>query len=327
MRRRQGTARVGFTLVELLVVIAIIGVLVAMLLPAVQAAREAARRSSCSNNLKQLGLGIHNYVDTYKALPINFGYGSTNTTSPQYNNTNDGRSWIVGILPFIEMNTLYDQILPGSLANVPQNVAAAMTPLSALQCPSDGQNEGGTMAGRANVGATGANTAGRWGVNNYKGVAGGNWNWGDHTGVSSATVGKWPNDANGLDRGNGIFCRNADNQPRNYVKLETITDGTSNTLMCGETVPAWCTHTWWWWFNGATATCGVPVNYRKNQGVGFLTGQAGDWGRNYSFFSNHPGGAQFEIADASTRFIPDTIDLIVYRQLATLSGGESVQLP
>lgn len=313
MTRLTRTRNSGFTLVELLVVIAIIGVLVAMLLPAVQAAREAARRSSCSNNLKQLGLALHNYVDTYKTLPIH--YGGNNV----YNNTNTGRGWIVGILPYIEQQNLYDQIQPGPLSNA-QNTTVAATVLTPLLCPSDGQNEGGRMGGRANVGGT-------LGVNNYKAVAGGNWAWGDHTGVSSPTVAKWPNDANGLDRGNGLICRNADNQPRNFTRLETITDGTSNTFAIGEAVPAWCTHTWWWWFNGSTATCGVPLNYRKNQGVGFLTSAAGDWTRNYSFFSNHPGGGQFTLCDASTRFVADTIDLTLYRQLATISGSEPVQVP
>jgi hypothetical protein len=139
--------------------------------------------------------------------------------------------------------------------------------------------------------------------------------------------GKWNVNNNGLDRGDGLICRNGDNQAANYVRLATILDGTSNTLAIGEAIPAWCTHTWWWWFNGSTATCGVPLNYRINQGAPYLTSQAGDWGRNYSFFSTHPGGAQFELADASTRFIADTIDLTLYRQLATISGGEAAQIP
>ncbi|MEO8497826.1 MAG: DUF1559 domain-containing protein [Planctomycetota bacterium] len=313
----SGRTRRGFTLVELLVVIAIIGILVALLLPAVQAAREAARRMSCGNNLKQLGLAMHNYVDTYKKLPIHYGIGGPAAGTP-YNNTNGGRSWIVGILPFIEQSPLYDQIVPGQLV-LPQNTAVAATSISALLCPSDGLNEGGKMPGRANVGGT-------WGVNNYKAVAGGNWAWGDHVGVSQVAA-KWPGDTNGLDRGNGILCRNGDNQARNFVGLETITDGTSNTLMIGEAVPAWCQHTWWWWFNGSTATCAVPLNYQKFRGSGFLVGATGDWPRNYSFFSQHPGGAQFTLCDASTQFVAETIDLTIYRQVATINGSEPAQLP
>jgi hypothetical protein len=106
-----------------------------------------------------------------------------------------------------------------------------------------------------------------------------------------------------------------------------ITDGTSVTLAIGEAVPSWCTHTWWWWFNGATATCGVPLNYRIGYGEGQLKAWAGDWGRNYSFFSRHPGGAQFSLCDASTRFVSNDIDITLYRSVATISGSEAVQLP
>lgn len=100
--------RAAFTLVELLVVIAIIGVLVALLLPAVQAAREAARRSQCSNNLKQYGLGIQNYHDTFKTLPFGVRSSRANPASPPTSNERYGPSWQVGILPFCEQTNLYD---------------------------------------------------------------------------------------------------------------------------------------------------------------------------------------------------------------------------
>src|SRR5687768_7712246 len=123
----------GFTLVELLVVIAIIGVLVALLLPAVQAAREAARRSSCSNNLKQIGLGLQNYHDTYLKFPM-AGFltrpGTTPTDPGAYHHT-----WITGILPFMEQKPLYDTINMNLIAWGQPVVA---TPLKILRCPSDG---------------------------------------------------------------------------------------------------------------------------------------------------------------------------------------------
>jgi prepilin-type N-terminal cleavage/methylation domain-containing protein len=162
MLRNCLPVRLGFTLVELLVVIAIIGILVALLLPAIQSAREASRRSACGNNLKQLGVALHNYENTYKALPIHYGQGGNAAGTP-YNNTNGGRSWFVAILPYIEQQALYDQITPGPLTD-PANTTVAATKLPALLCPSDGQNLGGRMGGRANVGATGANTTGFWGV-------------------------------------------------------------------------------------------------------------------------------------------------------------------
>jgi hypothetical protein len=222
---------------------------------------------------------------------------------------------MIGILPFIEQQALYDQIrfdLPLSAA---ENTAVSLTVIPAFICPSDGND--GTMGGRANVNDTRA-------INNYKAVAGGNWNWGDHTGVSQQS-GPWPGDANGLDRGNGCICRNSDNQSANYKMMATISDGTSNTLAIGEAVPSWCNHTWWWWFNGTTATCGVPLNYRIWQGDAYLRSQLTDWGRNYSFFSKHPGGGQFGLLDGTTRFVNDSIDITLYRSLATISGSEATQ--
>lgn len=316
---RSNPKRRAFTLVELLVVIAIIGILVALLLPAIQAAREAARRTKCVNNLKQLGTALHNYHDTYQCFPINYGGNG------QYNNTNTGKSWLIGILPFIEQQQLYSEIDftvrigdNAAAANRTVNTGVAEQPVKPFLCPSDGDSSDGIMGGRANVGGT-------WGVNNYKAVAGGNWAWGDHN-VSQLT-GKWSGSNNGLDQGNGIICRNGPNSRENYTRMAQITDGTSVTLAIGEAVPSWCQHTWWWWFNGATATCGIPLNYRIGYGDGQLKAWTSDWGRNYSFFSRHPGGGQFTLADASTRFVSDTIDITLYRELATINGSESVQVP
>jgi prepilin-type N-terminal cleavage/methylation domain-containing protein len=329
--------RSAFTLVELLVVIAIIGILVAMLLPAVQAAREAARRSQCSNNLKQLGLGVHNYHDVYKSFPISYGFGNA-STGTQYNPTNDGKSWFVGLLPFIEQQPLYSKVAFNQALNwtdpngVQPNTEVAMTVLETLLCPSDGTNRKGLMDGRANSAAvTPTNPGNIWAVNNYKGVAGGNWDWGDHVNTWQQNAKfNHPNDnngQNGLDRGNGFVCRNGGNLTNNYIDMASIIDGTSNTFIIGEAVPAWCNHTWWYWFNGSTATCGVPLNYRKNQGAGYLVSQHTDWNRNYSFFSLHPGGGQFTLGDASTRFISDTIDFNLYKALGTISGSEPFQVP
>lgn len=307
----QSDSRAAFTLVELLVVIAIIGVLVALLLPAVQAAREAARRMSCSNNIRQIALGMHNYHDTNSTLPINYG------GNQQYNTNGTGRSWIAGLLPFIEQGNLANQIVAGAPLSNAANKLVSETPIPGLMCPSDGSNGRGKLPQRANVGDTRA-------ITNYKAVAGGNWAWGDHN-ISQASTARWGGSNNGLDRGNGIICRNADNQTGNYTTFADVTDGTSNTFAIGEAVPAWCSHSWWYWFNGSTATCGVPLNYRK--GKVNLPPALDDWGRNYSFFSQHPGGVYFAFVDGSARFVNDNIDITIYRESATMNGSEVNRLP
>ena len=314
----------GFTLIELLVVIAIIGVLVGLLLPAVQQAREAANRSACTNNLKQLALAMMNHESAKGRLPENYGRSEADRqagTGQQYNTNNTGRSWLANCLPYMEELTVYDA-LPAEGQPMTANIDAYAEPLANVRCPSDGGARRGTRNGRANLGNH--PTAGReWGITSYKAVAGGNWAWGDHTGVTQSTN-KWGASGNGLDRGNGIINRNGDKHPGNVTTLVDILDGTSKTFAIGETVPEWCNHTSWFFFNHATATCGVPLNYRVEQGNAFLASAHGDWSRNYSFFSRHPGGGSFAFVDGSVAFIQDSISIDVYRQLATIAGGESV---
>lgn len=146
---RNTSTRLGFTLVELLVVIAIIGVLVGLLLPAVQAAREAARRMQCSNNLKQLGLALHTYADTYKNFPYRRGgttgtQGTGGTTNVNNRLHNSGRiNGFIGMLPYFEQGNMYNQIQAGDAANAPggprgdQSWIVWNTPPATLKCPSD----------------------------------------------------------------------------------------------------------------------------------------------------------------------------------------------
>jgi prepilin-type N-terminal cleavage/methylation domain-containing protein len=137
--RSSSATRQGFTLVELLVVIAIIGILVALLLPAIQAAREAARRASCNNNMKQLVLAMQNYHDTFQRFPISYGGNG------QYNANGTGRSWMIGILPMIEQQALYDQIRFDQPLSHADNTAVSRTVIPAFLCPSDGYGAGGTL--------------------------------------------------------------------------------------------------------------------------------------------------------------------------------------
>ncbi|HEV7280870.1 MAG TPA: DUF1559 domain-containing protein [Pirellulaceae bacterium] len=321
MRRRS-----AFTLVELLVVIAIIGVLVALLLPAVQAAREAANRMSCGNNLKQLGIGVHNYHDTHKRLPLNYLVGAFDGNNPQ------STSWMTQVLPFIEQQPLYDMFdWRYGILNDPRNSSTpnvsnryfAGRPLTAFMCPSDGTNEGTTTECAQFAGTP-------MGAPNYKGVCGANWQWGAHSTVGTTNPKFDTPNGNGLDDSNGMFGR-GNGKPKSD-KFARCTDGLSNTLMIGEAIPAHCTHSGWAWCNGSTATCARPLNAKA---VSPNTGNKeadrvaarGDWPNNYSFMSRHPGGGQFCLGDGSVRFVPEQIDLTVYRGSATQNGGEATQLP
>lgn len=339
MPTRPSTAeRSGFTLVELLVVIAIIGVLVALLLPAVQQAREAARRMSCSNNLKQLALACHNYHDTFGQFPLSYANGG-------WDEANKGTSWMREALPFIEQNSLYEQINSSyGVSTDPENSSpwytnstvgsngwACQQVVEAYLCPSDGQHDSGRRAQRHNTTGDAFNNA-KVGITNYKGVCGANWQWGTWIVTSGPhAVTQFGVTGNGLDYGNGVFCRAAGNTPCKN-KMANIKDGTSNTYMIGEAIPAYCTHTWWYWFNGTTATCAIPPNApaqrsdcQSGNRQADLLCAASNWENNYSFMSEHPGGLQFAYCDGSVSFVSETIDLDTYRSTSTMASGEVVQ--
>lgn len=315
LARRQ---RLGFTLVELLVVIAIIGVLVALLLPAVQAAREAARRTDCNNKLKQLALAVHNHHDVNNSMPRNL-----NPNNHGYDAAGRSWSWITKILPYIEQMQIYEATTVGSNTVYAFNAVETRLPgttdqacgvvLKALQCPSDNTWKQGWTTDRPNVGTF------RMGLTCYKGVTGGNWAWGSFTHTPPG------GSNNGLDAGNGMFFR-ADGGatiPTVPESFAAVTDGLSNTYMIGEDLPGVNQHCSWAHANHSTGTCSVPLNN------GLVAGQPGynnigDWPNLYSFRSRHPNGAQFARGDGSVVFVAQTIDLATYRALASKSGGEAV---
>ena len=308
----------GFTLVELLVVIAIIGILIALLLPAVQAARESARRSQCANNIKQVALGMLNFEGAKRMLPPNI-YGGG------YANTELSTSWMTLILPFLESNTLGSLVQSGQGVGGPNNLPVYQTPVATYRCPSDGASGLDGLQHGPYTGACCGDS--QWWVDtqlaytNYKACAGGNWCSGDF--IVSQVDGRFAGNCDGLDHGNGILCRTWG--PTITTRLREITDGTSHTFAVGETIAWWCGWSNWGWTNGSTATCAVPLNYRN--GLLDLHTVWDDYSRNYSFFSQHPGGGQFAYCDGSVTFISDDIDINLYRALATISSGEMVTPP
>lgn len=318
--QRSERTRGGFTLIELLVVIAIIAILVAILLPAVQQAREAARRSQCKNNLKQLGLALQNYHDTYEVFPINSGF------PPWGPHQSRAISWMTATLPLIEETGLYETIdfsevmIPGWNGSDPTvatpkhpNTIASQTVITSFLCPSDPSTDVGKLAGRANMPSGEA-----FGVTSYKAVNGDNWAWGTFRNNSPPGA-RHQNNGNGLDRGNGWICRNWNGNGPFLTRIRDVVDGPSNTLFIGEALAGRCTHTAWYWFNGNTGTTAIPLNhYKINTSI-----PASQWPNNYSFASQHPGGGNFGMGDGAVKFVSENIDLDLYRAAATIDGRET----
>jgi prepilin-type N-terminal cleavage/methylation domain-containing protein/prepilin-type processing-associated H-X9-DG protein len=312
-------ARTGFTLIELLVVIAIIGVLIGLLLPAVQKVREAANRAKCQNHLKQIALGVHNYNDTFACFPRN---GS------RYDLTDDGTgttqyswSFFARMLSFLEQESLYrtGNIDTSSL----QGNIATRTNIPIFFCPSDTAKDASPSPDTANNWITSAPV----GLTNYKGVSGSNFCWGTYpnTGTNGSCDCFYQN---GKGKGDGIFFR-TDIIYR--LQLTDITDGTSNTFMIGEDIPllnCWCA---WPYANTAVSTCNMPPNINLGQKYGICDAAAvssdSAWQWTFGFRSRHAGGLQFAYADGSVHFIAETIDLPTYRAMSTIQGGEVVQTP
>ena len=293
--------RKAITLMEVLVVISIIGMLIALLLPAVQSAREAGRRCECQNNLKQLGLALHNYHSAFRLFAINGNYDNNNPVGPD----SRSRTWFQGILPYLERGDVYVHIEQG--AKLADNLSIARMPLSLFYCPTDRGEL--LMANRADMPPN-------WlfAVQNYKSSSGSNWGWGPF--VNSSTVGRFANDTDGYKNGNGFICEGRYG-PRS-TGIDHIFDGTSRTFAIGESIPAYSRWTCWFYHNGATATCAIPLNY------GAQHIDENEWQTNNGFMSLHPAGANFCFADSHVQFMQDSIDLKVYRALATIQGQEPI---
>ncbi|ODA34663.1 DUF1559 domain-containing protein [Planctopirus hydrillae] len=320
--------RRGFTLIELLVVIAIIAVLIALLLPAVQQARESARRTQCRNNLKQMGLALHNYHDQYQCFPASFyrGWPFVNTTTTPTSGT-PGWGWQTMILPQIDQAPLYNLLnvgtnrLNGTATVTFQGVAGTpikvlgQQPIAAYRCPSD-------------VGARLNPNRGDYATSNYLGVFGPAF---DNTveGSDALVRGSW------IGRNRGIFGANSSTQFKN------ITDGTTNTVMIGEIALG----------SFRVDSAGLPVNFNGGTWMGLssdntsnvntalslcgycIPANTGAVNRRINspnggnaFSSFHTGGAHFAMADGSVRFLSENLDLDIADRISGMADGLTVSL-
>jgi prepilin-type N-terminal cleavage/methylation domain-containing protein/prepilin-type processing-associated H-X9-DG protein len=343
MNKRCSVHR-GFTLVELLVVIAIIGVLVALLLPAVQAAREAARRSQCANNLKQLAIALHNYHDTHKVFPpAAIGLASCRNAGAEPIGLN-ASGWTMA-LPFFEQTALHAAYNFNQCASVFKqtgntavlqgdpvssgNAKVVSTRLAIFNCPSDNGNP--------------FLREGPDGSSHYIIKAGSGFN-GAKTSYDFATNGptecsqRWDTYALRHSTNANAHRRLFGNQ--SYSRIDDCKDGTSNTIMLCET-----THEVWdgrppaWGYRGWVQVGIDPTGKNNPLGINIWpccswqsppwtsapipgqTGKLGEWG---SPGSLHPGGAQFALADGSVRYISQTIALSTLQALASYGAGDQV---
>jgi prepilin-type N-terminal cleavage/methylation domain-containing protein len=332
VNRRKTGAKLGFTLVELLVVIAIIGVLVSLLLPAVQAAREAARRMSCSNNLKQIGLALHNFEGTYKKVPA---WGMDFVTPPPGNpyGSNQGHSTLTFLLPFLEQQALADiantQRSVIDPVNMPPNYGtnpAAVTVVATFQCPSspgDHPNDYGPYF--ASVGLNlGPCLLPRTDYQPPRGVHG----W-----LQACTNGTTPagSDENGM-----LGTTSKTNKPT--VQFAEVTDGLSNTICFAETAGRQNIYFKRQKMPGSFTTS--PMGYQLNSAYqdynqskrirgydGVTPGLQGCNSINVlnveSLYSFHPGGINICRGDGSVSFLAQSTSPSVLAALLTRSGGET----
>lgn len=299
--------RSGFTLIELLVVIAIIAILVALLLPAVQQAREAARRSTCKNNLKQIGVALHNYHDTYFTFPpgwVGAMGGVAHTGMEDMADLTDfrnGFSWAAYILPMMEQGPLYDRVDWNNQIKVgANNLSTIATVLPAYQCPSDPKPNTFLL----NDGVSDIQLA----TSNYAGIFGTRELEDCEIGVGVVAGEQCTSD--------GMFFHNS------TIKMRDVTDGTSNTLMVGERttfVEAGGDIFYGTWAGLVTDTEEAAARF-----VGHTEHPPNENEHPEDFGSSHRGGAQFILADGSVHFISENIDEGLFQALATRGNGETV---
>lgn len=314
----------GFTLVELLVVITIIGMLIALLLPAVQAAREAARKLQCGNNLKQIGLALHNYHVSWECFP----HGNINNTAgfcpgmgePSVSYSTHFGNWAIAILPYLEQTALFDSYRFEHVSESSENRQVRETTVAAFVCPSDSATR--TPA----VPATGpaAEAGARYAPGSYRAVTGRSddaYNYLDSEMMFSYNV-----RSRGAIHLTGVWGYTTED-------IAQVRDGTSNTLMVGEsttrTNPGY--RTFWAYPFAYYSLSGVTAQSRTLLGdyerCAAIGGPGGEIPCKRGWGGLHSGGLNFALCDGSVRFLSNSIDTTVLGGLATIGGGEPVAVP
>jgi prepilin-type N-terminal cleavage/methylation domain-containing protein/prepilin-type processing-associated H-X9-DG protein len=327
----MSTNRKGFTLIELLVVIAVIGLLAALLLPAIQAARESARRIQCTNNLKQIGVALQHYHDGQRCFPSGYIDGNTNPASTPDNDLGPGWGWASFLLPYLEEGNVHGQIDFSQGVGVGSNITVSQLPLAVYQCPTDPLQDAFSVydSSLTTIVATVAHS-------NYVGCNGWEecfWNSGG-AGDGSGADGL----VGGLGRaGNGLFYRNS------RYRIANVTDGLSSTIFVGERSGDHSPSTWTGavtgglcpaWMAGQTPNSAPPGPAYDNTDFAEALVLAHGNGTHLPsadfpifdpdvFYSMHAGqGANFLFGDGSVHFLTSDIDPMTYQYLCTIAGDE-----
>ncbi len=330
-------SRSGFTLIELLVVIAIIAILIALLLPAVQQAREAARRTQCRNHLKQLGLALHNYHDTSGVFPMG-------NVAPDAAG-NRGASWLTRILPMVDQAAAYNQItfdgtdwtMQSNRLNRNWAVTNALR-VAAFNCPSSPMEQTRTQSTNAATQALGAPGTITYQLVNYVGIAGSydEMATGVCCPVPSSWTGFYRSNYNGI-----IIASNGTYGQARPVRVADIVDGTSNTIMVGEQsqfnintgtgllTNDWraCRHDGGPWSGGAGGDSDWWLNMTVVRST--INSKAGNNGNEQPYFrhtrilSAHTGGAHLLFADGTVRFLSENMDAVTWYRACSRNDNQT----